>query len=176
MTKLKKRKNKKRKGKGLVDIRSSFGVGPQEIPSPTTNLPNVTQSECLPSDPPSDPGVDPHDRSLANVIECDEHRFPNTQVISWNMNGVQNFNKLRTLRKMAGSCQSLFILIQESHANSECNLDLIRNQLRKYIWHQFLIKNQQKHGQRHGIQKHKLNPYLALHHKVSHRVISLVFA
>ena len=47
MTKLRKKKNKKKKEKGLVDIRSSFGVGPQETPSPTTNLPNVTQSECL---------------------------------------------------------------------------------------------------------------------------------
>ena len=78
MTKLKKRKNIKRKGKELVDIRSSFGVDPQETPSPTTNLPNVTQSECLPLGPPSDPGVDPHDRFSANIIECDEHRFSNT--------------------------------------------------------------------------------------------------
>ena len=75
-----------------------------------------------------------HDRSSANIIECDEHRFPDTWVISWNINGVQNFNKLRTLQKMAGSCQPLFILIQESHTDSECNLNLIRNQLRKYIW------------------------------------------
>ena len=50
------------------------------------------------------------------------------------MNGVQNFDKLRTLQKMAGSCQPLFILIQESHSDSEGNLNLIRNQLRKYIW------------------------------------------
>ena len=50
------------------------------------------------------------------------------------MNGVQNFEKLRTLQKMAGSCQPLFILIQESHSDSECDLDLIKNQLRKYIW------------------------------------------
>ena len=50
------------------------------------------------------------------------------------MNGIQNFEKLRTLWKMAGSCQPLFILIQESHSNSKCDLDLIRNQLRKYIW------------------------------------------
>ena len=35
---------------------------------------------------------------------------------------------------MAGSCQPLFILIQESHFDFECDLDLIRNQLRKYIW------------------------------------------
>ena len=82
MTKLKKKKNKKRKEKGLVDIRSSFGVGPQETPSPTINLPNVTQSECLPSDPLSEPEVDPCDRFSANVTECDEHRFLNTCVIS----------------------------------------------------------------------------------------------
>ena len=48
MTKLKKRKNKKRKGKELVDIRSSFDVGPQETSSLITNLPNVTQSKYLP--------------------------------------------------------------------------------------------------------------------------------
>ena len=82
ITKLKKRKNKKRKEKGLVNIRSSFGVDPQETPFPTTNLANVTQSKCLPSDPPSDFGVDPYDRSSANVIECNECRFPNIQVIS----------------------------------------------------------------------------------------------
>ena len=50
------------------------------------------------------------------------------------MNGVQNFDKLRTLQKMAGSCWPLFILIQESHFDSEGNFNLIRNQLRKYIW------------------------------------------
>ena len=111
MTKLRKKKNKKRKEKGLVDIRSSFGVGPQETPSPATNLANITQSECFPSGPLSEPEVDLHDRSSANVTECDEHRFPNTHVISWNMNEVQNFNKLRTLQKMVGSCQPLFILI-----------------------------------------------------------------
>ena len=50
------------------------------------------------------------------------------------MKGIQNFKKLRTLQKMAESCQPLFILIQESHSDFECDLDLIRNQLRKYIW------------------------------------------
>ena len=82
MTKLRKKKNKKRKEKGLVDIRSSFGVGPQVAPPPTTNLPNVSQSECLPSGPPSEPGVDPHDRSSANLSESDEHRFSDACVIS----------------------------------------------------------------------------------------------
>ena len=88
ITKLRKKKNKKRKEKGLVNIRSSFGVGLQETPSPTTNLPNITQLECLPSDPLSEPEVDPHDRSSANVTKCDEHWFPNTYIISWNMNGI----------------------------------------------------------------------------------------
>ena len=91
MTKLRKKKNKKRKEKGLVDIRSSFGVSPQVAPLPTTNLPNVSQSECLPSGPSSEPRVDPHDRSSANLSESDEHRFLNARVISWNMNGIQNF-------------------------------------------------------------------------------------
>ena len=35
---------------------------------------------------------------------------------------------------MAGSCWPLFILIQESHFNSKCDHDFIRNQLKKYIW------------------------------------------
>ena len=35
---------------------------------------------------------------------------------------------------MAGSYQPLFILIQEFHSDSEYDLDLIRNQLRKCIW------------------------------------------
>ena len=95
---------------------------------------NVSQLECLPSDPSSELGVDFHDRSSANLSESDEHRFSDTDVISWNMNGVQNFDKLRTLQKMAGSCWPLFILIQESHSDSECDLDLIKNQLKKYIW------------------------------------------
>ena len=90
ITKLKKKKNKKRKEKELVDIRSSFGVVPQVAPSPTTNLPNVSQSECLPSGPLSEPEVNPHDRSSANLSESDEYRFPDAYVISWNMNGVQN--------------------------------------------------------------------------------------
>ena len=59
MTKLQKKKNKKRKEKGLVDIRSSFGVGPQEAPSPTTNLLNIFQLECLLLGPLSKPGVNP---------------------------------------------------------------------------------------------------------------------
>ena len=50
------------------------------------------------------------------------------------MNGIQNFEKLKTFWKMAGSCQPLFILIQESHSDFKCDLNLIRNQLRKYIW------------------------------------------
>ena len=82
MTKLRKKKNKKRKEKRLVDIRSSFGVGPQVAPPSTTNVPNVSQSECLPSDPSSEPGVDSCDRSSANLSESDEHRFPNAHVIS----------------------------------------------------------------------------------------------
>ena len=134
MTKLRKKKNKKRKEKGLVDIRSSFGVGPQVAPPPITNLANVSQVECLPSGPLSEFGVDPHDRSSANLSESDEHRFPDAYVISWNMNEIQNFEKLRIFQKMAESCWLLFILIQESHFDSECDLDLIRNQLRKYIW------------------------------------------
>ena len=134
ITKLRKKKNKKRKEKKLVDIRSSFGVILQEAPSLTTNLPNVSQSECLPSGPSSEPRVDPYDRSSANLSECDECRFSNAHVISWNMNKIQNFNKLRTLQKMAESYQLLFILIQESHFDSKCDLDFIRNQLRKYIW------------------------------------------
>ena len=62
------------------------------------------------------------------------------------MNGIQNFDKLRTLQKMAGSCWPLFILIQESHSNSEGNCDLIRNQLKKYIW----LKNNSS-GKRRGL-------------------------
>ena len=111
MTKLRKKKNKKRKEKGLVDIRSSFGVDPQVAPPPTTNLSNVSQSECLPPGSLSEPEVDPCDRSSANLSESDEHRFPNACVISWKMNRIQNFEKLRTLWKMAGSCWPLFILI-----------------------------------------------------------------
>ena len=99
MTKLRKKKNKKRKEKGLVDIRSSFGVGPQVASPPTTNLPNISQSECLPSGPPSEPGVDPHDRSLANLSESDECKFPDACVISWNMNGIQNFDKIENPSK-----------------------------------------------------------------------------
>ena len=65
-----------------MDIKSSFGIGPQETPSPTINLVNVTQSECLPSGPPSESGVNSCNRSSANVTECNEYRFPNTYVIS----------------------------------------------------------------------------------------------
>ena len=77
-----------------MDIRSSFGVGPQVAPPPTTNLSNVFQSECLPSGPLSEPGVNPCDRFSANLSESDEHRFPDARVISWNMNGIQNFEKM----------------------------------------------------------------------------------
>ena len=78
MTQFRKKKNKKRKEKGLMDIRSSFGVGPQETPFSAINLMNVTQSKCLPSGPLSELGVDPHDRFSVNVIEHDECRFPGT--------------------------------------------------------------------------------------------------
>ena len=65
-----------------MDIRSSFGVGPQKTPFPATNLPNVTQLKCLLSGPPSEPRVDPHDRFSANVTECNECWFPDMCVIS----------------------------------------------------------------------------------------------
>ena len=82
MTKLRKRKNEKKKEKKLVNIRSSFGVGPQEISFSTTNLPNITQSKCFPLGLLSDLEVDPHDRFSINVIEYNEYRFSNTYVIS----------------------------------------------------------------------------------------------
>ena len=83
MTKLrKKKKNKKKKKKRLVDIRSSFGVGPQVAPPPTTNLPNVSQSECLPSGPLNELGVDPRNRSSVNLSESDECKFSDARVIS----------------------------------------------------------------------------------------------
>ena len=41
--------------------------------------------ECAAS---SEPGVDPCDRSSANLSESDECRFPDARVISWNMNGI----------------------------------------------------------------------------------------
>ena len=65
-----------------MDIRSSFGVGPQVALSPITNLPNISQSECLPSGPLSEPGVDLYNKSSANLSESDEHRFPDAHVIS----------------------------------------------------------------------------------------------
>ena len=77
MIKLKKKKNKKRKEKELVNIRSSFDIGPQEIPFLTTNLLNVTQLECFTLDFLSDFGINLHDRSSTNIIEHNECRFSN---------------------------------------------------------------------------------------------------
>ena len=117
-----------------MDIRSSFGVGHHELPSLMVSVPNVIQSECLLSGLLSELGINPHNKPTVEMSEHDEQRFPDARIISWNMNGIQNLEKLRTLQKMVGSCRPLFILIQESHSNLESDLDLIRNQLRKYVW------------------------------------------
>ena len=56
------------------------------------------------------------------------------RILSWNINGVHNDEKLNLCCRMAASCQPLFILLQETHAASEKDLDHLKKWLRKYLW------------------------------------------
>ena len=56
------------------------------------------------------------------------------RILSWNINGIHNDEKLNLCHRMAVSCCPLFILLQKTHATSEKDLDHLKNCLRKYLW------------------------------------------
>ena len=82
---------------------------------------------------------------------CYFSQFPDLRVLSWNINGLQNKEKLKICKRMATSSWLLFIFLQETYATSENDLDHLKNHLRKYIWfHNFFSKR--KHGLVIGIR------------------------
>ena len=56
------------------------------------------------------------------------------RILSWNINGVHNDEKLNLCCRMASSCCPLFILLHKTHASSEKNLNHLKNCMRKYLW------------------------------------------
>ena len=84
------------------------------------------------------------------------------RILSWNINGVHNDEKLNLCCKMAASCCPLFILLQETHVTSEKDLDHLKNCIRKYLWFKdpFL---EQKWSLAIGVRRmeslHNIEPY-----------------
>ena len=67
--------------------------------------------------------------------------FPDLKILSWNINGLQNEEKLEICKRITASSWPLFIFLQETYAISENDLDHLKNHLRKYIWfHDFFSK------------------------------------
>ena len=90
------------------------------------------------------------------------NKFPNIRILSWNINDVHNDEKLNLCHRMAASCHPLFILLQETHATSEKDLNHLKNCLRKYLW----FKNpfsEQKQSLTIGVRRmeglHDIKPY-----------------
>ena len=84
------------------------------------------------------------------------------RILSWNINGVHNDEKLNFCHKMAASCCPLFILLQETHATSEKDLNHLKNCLRKYLWFKDLF-SEWKQGLAIGVRRmeglHDIEPY-----------------
>ena len=84
------------------------------------------------------------------------------RILSWNINGVHNDEKLNLCHRMAASCRPLFILLQETHAASEKDLDHLKNCLRKYLWFKDPF-SEQKRGLAIGVRRmeglHDIEPY-----------------
>ena len=99
-----------------------------------TNLVSPTpQAPVLVSQPPSSSFLPPFPVLLLPNL-CQYNKFPNMRILSWNINGVHNDEKLNLCYRMAASCHPLFILLQETHAASKKDLNHLKNCLRKYLW------------------------------------------
>ena len=77
---------------------------------------------------------------LLNLYQ--KNKFPNMRILSWNINGVHNDEKLNLCHRMAASCHPLFILLQETHVASEKDLKHLKNCIRKYLWFKNLFSEQ----------------------------------
>ena len=96
-------------------------------PSPTP------QTSVLVSQPPSSSFL-PSSPAPPLLYLYRYNKFPDMRILSWNINSVHNDEKLNLCRRMAASCCPLFILLQETHASSEKDLDHLKNCMRKYLW------------------------------------------
>ena len=127
-----------------------------------TNLASPTpQAPALVPQPPSSSFLPPFPALLLpNLYQY--NKFPDMRILSWNINSVHNDEKLNLCHRMAASCHPLFILLQETHAASEKDLDHLKNCLRKYLWFKdpFL---EQKQGLAIGVRRmeglHNIEPY-----------------
>ena len=94
---------------------------PLNSPFPQERLCN-SQIPSLESNPPKLPQI------------CHFSCFPDLRILSWNINRLQNEEKLEICKRMAASSWPLFIFLQETHVTSENDFDHLKNHLRKYIW------------------------------------------
>ena len=117
-----------------------------------TNLASpIPQAPALVSQPPSSSFLPPFPAPpLPNLYQY--NKFPDMRILSWNINGVHNDEKLNLCHRMAASCCPLFILLQETHATSEKDLDHLKNCLRKYLWFKDPF-SEQKRGLAIGVRR-----------------------
>ena len=127
-----------------------------------TNLASPTpQAPALVSQPPSSSFLPPFPAPLLpNLYQY--NKFPDMRILSWNINGVHNDEKLNLCHRIAASCCPLFILLQETHAASEKDLNHFKNCLRKYLWFKDPF-SEQKQGLAIGVRRmeglHDIEPY-----------------
>ena len=127
-----------------------------------TNLASPTpQAPVLVSQPPSSSFLPPFPAlPLPNLYQY--NKFLDMKILSWNINGVHNDEKLNLCCRMAASCHPLFILLQETHAASEKDLNHLKNCLKKYLWFKNLFLKQ-KQGLAIGVRRmeglHDIEPY-----------------
>ena len=117
-----------------------------------TNLASPTpQAPVLVSQPPSSSFLPPFPvPSLPNLYQY--NKFSDMRILSWNINGVHNDEKLNLCHRMAASCWPLFILLQETHAASEKDFNHLKNCLRKYLWFKDPF-SEQKRGLAIGVRR-----------------------
>ena len=129
---------------------------------PKTNLTSPTpQASVLVSQPSSSSFLPPFPMPpFPNLYQY--NKFPNMKILSWNINGVHNDEKLNLYCRMAASCCLLFILLQETHATSEKDLNHLKNCLRKYLWFKDPF-SKWKQGLAIGVRRmeglHDIEPY-----------------
>ena len=76
-------------------------------------------------------------------------------VVTWNINGVGNKEKLSKLKQVVQGFRPLFILIQESQAKDKGDYIFLENAFKKYEWITDDF-NQNKRGLAIGVRRMKL--------------------
>ena len=106
----------------VIDLHQKTNLTPPTPQAPVL-VPQPSSSSFLPPSPAP---------LLPNLYQY--NKFPDMRILSWNINGVHNDEKLNLCCRMVASCHPLFILLQKTHAASEKDLDHFKNCIRKYLW------------------------------------------